>query len=221
MKLRFKPLAITVSLLVLLVSASCLRQEQDPVPAPLHTKEMPELFEEELLGLYSNGWKELSDTLSYYYDKLLSKGASSGTGPDGVRYSLEMERTPAHVDASFSIQDSVWVEISGTMSPLEIALEACNSTVRLYGTDDGGIRADTGKLGFIFQINSGTNVTEVEIPILMNNSRIGFFSIDPFEYPDYTTGYCLVAHFDDSPISLCYRDKLGLFHFISYLADRQ
>lgn len=217
--IRLKAVVLSTSLFVLFLSVSCNKQEPTPAPAPVHTKELPELFEDELLDFFSKEWKDLSDTLSYFYKNLFSEGFCSGAGPDGIMYSLEICRTQTSIDATFSIQDSVWMKLSGTLSPPEISLEACDATIRLHRMEDGRILADTGKLGFTFQISFETTYPETEIIILMNNSRIGFFSIEPFEYPDYTTGYCLVAHFDDSPVSLCYRDKLGLFYLLPYFFE--
>lgn len=190
---------------ILLLAAACGKQEEQNTPVPERELSIPEKVEGEIMDVLSRDWKSLSDTLNYFDSTMLSKGRYKGKAPDGIYYELDIRIIP-ELEATFKVEDSTWVAVSGRISPLELKMTACETemAIKKERNDSTGLSVSD-----IYAIVPGDFLTadRRQASLLYKDRRVGYLTREEFENTDYSTGMYLVVHYYNDPRTFAFYDS--------------
>lgn len=201
---------LVIPALVLFLVYACDKQQTQPAPEPERELSVPEKVELEIMDILSRDWASLSDTLEYFHSTMLSEGIMKGTAPDGVYYELRLEdKSKTELEATFIVTDSTWATVNGSISPLELSLDACHTDIiiKKEQIDTCSLSASAIKvmmpIGFLA-------TKKQQAPLIFEGKRVGYLTLDEFENTDYSTGIYLVVHYDNDPRTFsAYDNGLG------------
>jgi len=194
---------------ILLVPALVLSCEKtpEPAPAPEPEKSLPEQVEGDLMDILSRDWKSLSDTLDFFYNDMLIEGRTSGIGSDGVYYELSGEADSTYADLNFYVEDSLWANFFGSISPEYLMLSALDATVEFEKKGDMLAVTLDEKIRAEFSQKDTTSV-----PVSYCGEAIGYIDLQEFENTDFSTGKYPVMHYYGDVRTFSFYENL---HFLS------
>jgi len=182
-----------------LLIISCEKQQTEPEPTPKPEPTIPELVEKDLMNILSKDWQSVADTIQYFRTNIINQGKTKGTGPDGVYYELNVNFTKINnLEATFKVQDSIWVKASGQIYPLEIKVRACDTDLKIKRESGLTTSLTIEKIQAIFPDNFLIE-EDIQAPLLYNSEEVGYLTRTEMENLDYTTGKYLIVHYNDDP----------------------
>lgn len=192
---------------------SCGQGFEEPAAQAERELSVPEKVEKEIMDVLSKDWKTLSDTLNYFDSTLLSKGRLSGVAPDGVYYELAVRKKgELGIEADFSIEDSIWVAVSGRIVPLELCFSAFDTEIAIRKEAGDSSSLSVSKIKVIAPQCFITGANH-QASLLFEGRRVGFLTWEKFENTDYSTGTYIVAHYYNDPRTFAIYDK-GLINLL-------
>jgi len=211
-------LAISISLIFLFTC--CEKQQDEPAPGPEREITLPEQIEKDITDILGKNWIGLADTLQYFDSTMLSQGKYKGIAPDGVYYELKVNVTDSNsIQATFTVQDSIWINAVGQILPFHLDLRACDTdfSFKRETLDTTSITADKIQVripvGFILSEDNQST-------LLYWGQKVGYITLTEFENPDYTTGRHIIVHYYNDSRTFSYYDN-GLSFIIDYFSKKQ
>jgi len=210
---------LVISLPLILLFTCCEKQENEPAPGPERELTLPEQIEKDLTDILGKNWNGLADTLHYFDSTMLSQGKVKGIAPDGIYYELKVKiQNLRTIQATFTVKDSIWIDATGQILPLQLDVRACDTDFRFKheSLDTTSISANKilvkVPLGFIISKNKQST-------LFYQDKKVGYITLTDFENPDYTTGKYLIIHYDNDSRTFSFYDS-GLSSIINYFDKR-
>lgn len=185
--------------IAILLCISCTGDVDIPSPLPERELSVPEKVEKEISGALSKDWKSLADTLEYFNSQMLSKGRFRGKAPDGVHYELRISlEDKTSISVVFKVEDSVFVSVNGSISPLEVTLSSQETEIGIKKETPDSTSLSISKVKAtgpdrFFLDDSSRAVLYYE------DRQVGYIVWEEFENPDYSTGKYPVVHYYNDP----------------------
>lgn len=188
---------LIVSATVLLVLGCTKQQESEPLPE--REPSIPEKVEGQIVDFLSTKWQILSDTLDYFNSNMLLRGKTRGTAPDGVYYELDIDAgLKSATNISFTVADSTWVIISGSLLPLDLNIKVLGTETTIEKGQGGSTVLSVSDVKVVLPAGF-LQKKDLQAPLYFEGKEVGWITWDVFENTDYSTGTYIIIHYYGDP----------------------